>query len=275
MKKSQNTIRTNTTAYKTLHFITGKIIPPVIAVAVFIAFWQYLSGSELMPSFMMPSPSKVIKAFINDWPVLLEHAATTLREAFIGLGIGIVLSFIVSILMDACRPLYNALYPVIVVTQTIPSIAIAPLLTLWLGYGITPKIVLVVITTFFPIAVGLLDGFKAADPDALKLLKSMGAGPVKRFIHIKLPYSLGYFFSGLKISVAYSIVGAVISEWLGGSSGLGVFMTRVRKSFAYDRMFSVIIFISGISLLLMLAVIIIKWLVMPWERRSKSVTGNK
>lgn len=275
MKKSQNTIRTNTTAYKTLHFITGRIIPPVIAVAVFIAFWQYLSGSELMPSFMMPSPSKVIKAFINDWPVLLEHAATTLREAFIGLGIGIVLSFIVSILMDACRPLYNALYPVIVVTQTIPSIAIAPLLTLWLGYGITPKIVLVVITTFFPIAVGLLDGFKAADPDALKLLKSMGAGPVKRFIHIKLPYSLGYFFSGLKISVAYSIVGAVISEWLGGSSGLGVFMTRVRKSFAYDRMFSVIIFISGISLLLMLAVIIIKWLVMPWERRSKSVIGNK
>lgn len=275
MKKSQNTIRTNTTAYKTLHFITGKIIPPVIAIAVFITFWQYLSGSELMPSFMMPSPAKVIKAFINDWPVLLEHAATTLREAFIGLSIGIVLSFIVSILMDACRPLYNALYPVIVVTQTFPSIAIAPLLTLWLGYGITPKIVLVVITTFFPIAVGLLDGFKAADPDALKLLKSMGAGPVKRFIHIKLPYSLGYFFSGLKISVAYSIVGAVISEWLGGSSGLGVFMTRVRKSFAYDRMFSVIIFISGISLLLMLAVIIIKWLVMPWERRSKSVTGNK
>ena len=275
MKKSQNTIRTNTTAYKTLRFITGKIIPLVIAIAVFVTFWQYLSGSELMPSFMMPSPSKVIKAFINDWPILLEHAATTLREAFIGLGIGIVLSFIVSILMDACRPLYNALYPVIVVTQTIPSIAIAPLLTLWLGYGITPKIVLVVITTFFPIAVGLLDGFKAADPDALKLLKSMGAGPVKRFIHIKLPYSLGYFFSGLKISVAYSIVGAVISEWLGGSSGLGVFMTRVRKSFAYDRMFSVIIFISDISLLLMLAVIIIKWLIMPWERRSKSVTGNK
>lgn len=149
MKKSQNTIRTNTTAYKTLHFITGKIIPPVIAIAVFITFWQYLSGSELMPSFMMPSPAKVIKAFINDWPVLLEHAATTLSEAFIGLSIGIVLSFIVSILMDACRPLYNALYPVIVVTQTIPSIAIAPLLTLWLGYGITPKIVLVVITTFF------------------------------------------------------------------------------------------------------------------------------
>ena len=113
-----------------------------------------------------------------------------------------------------------------------------------------------------------------SDPDAIKLLKSMGAGPVKRFVHIKLPYSMGYFFSGLKISVTYSIVGAVISEWLGGTSGLGVFMTRVRKSFAYDRMFAVILFISAISLLLLLAVNIIRWLVMPWERRSKSTTGT-
>lgn len=274
MKKSQNTI-SKTTAHRIIHIITGKIIPPLIAIAAFIGFWQYLSGSDFMPSFMMPSPAKVLQAFANDWHTLLEHAATTLQEAFTGLLIGIVLSFIISVIMDACKPIYNALYPVIIVTQTIPSIAIAPLLTLWLGYGTTPKIVLIVITTFFPIAVGLLDGFKAADPDALKLLKSMGAGPVKRFIHIKLPYSLGYFFSGLKISVAYSIVGAVISEWLGGTSGLGVFMTRVRKSFAYDRMFSVIIFISGVSLLLMLAVIILKWLVMPWERRSRSVTGTK
>lgn len=274
MKKSQN-ITCKTTAHKVIRIITGKVIPPVIAVALFVGLWQYLSGSDLMPSFMMPSPAKVLKAFADDWNILLEHAATTLKEAFTGLFIGIALSFVISIIMDACRPVYNALYPVLIVTQTIPSIAIAPLLTLWLGYGTTPKIVLIVITTFFPIAVGLLDGFKAADTDALRLLKSMGAGPVKRFIHIKLPYSLGYFFSGLKISVAYAVVGAVISEWLGGTSGLGVFMTRVRKSFAYDRMFSVIIFISGVSLLLMLAVIILKWLIMPWERRSKSVTGTK
>lgn len=261
MKKLQST--TNNT-------IT-KIIPPIIAILVIIGFWQLISMSDIMPSFMMPSPGKVFRAFIDDQAILWEHAATTLKEAFLGLLVGVALSFVISIAMDSLKPMYNALYPIIVITQTIPSIAIAPLLTLWLGYGDVPKIVLVAITTFFPVTVGLLDGFRSADPDALNLMKAMGAGPVKRFIHIKLPYSMGYFFSGLKISAAYAIVGAVISEWLGGTKGLGVFMTRVRKSFAYDRLFSVIIFISAISLLLMLIVILLKWLIMPWERKRKCV----
>lgn len=249
--------------------VIAKILPPLIAATLIIGLWEYLSYSGVMPSFMMPSPDKVWKAFVEDRYLLLEHAATTLKEASIGLLLGIILSFIIAVLMDAFKPLYNALYPILVITQTIPSIAIAPLLLLWLGYGITPKIVLIVITTFFPITVGLLDGFKSADEDALNLLRTMGAGSVKRFIHIKFPSSLGYFFSGLKISVTYAIVGAVISEWLGGTSGLGVFMTRVRKSFAYDRMFAIILFISVISLLLLLLVTIIKWLVMPWERKEK------
>lgn len=222
-----------------------------------------------MPSFMMPSPGKVWHAFVSDWDILLLHARTTLWEAFLGLGIGILVSVLVSIFMDSFKTVHHALYPILIVTQTIPSVALAPLLLLWFGYGTTPKIILIAITTFFPIAIGLLDGYQSADPDALSLLKSMGAGPVKRFVHIKLPYSLGYFFSGLKISVTYSIVGAVISEWLGGQSGLGVFMTRVRKSFAYDRMFSVILFISALSLLLILLVNLLKWWMMPWERKNK------
>ncbi len=248
----------------------NKILPPIIAMGSLLFLWYYLSGSDVMPSFMMPSPAKVWNAFVNDFDILVFHAKTTLTEAFLGLFIGILLSVFMSILMDAFQPMYNAFYPIVVVSQTIPSIAIAPLLLLWFGYGLLPKIVLIVITTFFPITIGLLDGFKSADPDAINLLKSMGAGPIKRFLHIKLPYSLGYFFSGLKISVTYSIVGAVISEWLGGTSGLGVFMTRVRKSFAYDRMFSVILFISAISLLLLLSVTILRWLIMPWERKSKN-----
>ncbi|MCM1308296.1 MAG: ABC transporter permease [Butyrivibrio sp.] len=274
MKKSQSTTGKNKTA-KLAAAAAGRVLPPVIAIAAILLFWSFLSGSELMPSYMMPSPVSVCRAFANDWSTLWSHAAATLGEAGVGLAIGIAAGFVISVLMDAWKPLYNALYPIVIVSQTVPSIAIAPLLTLWLGFGTTPKIVLIVITTFFPITVGLLDGFGAADPDAQRLLRAMGAGPVKRFIHIKLPYSLGYFFSGLKISVAYSIVGAVISEWLGGTRGLGVFMTRLRKSFAYDRMFSLIIFISAVSLLLMLAVIILKWLVMPWERRSKSASPKR
>lgn len=223
---------------------------------------------------MMPSPEKVIKAFISDRDILWENAKTTLTEAGVGLLIGISVAFVMALIMDSCNILYNALYPVLIVTQTVPTIAIAPLLTLWMGFDMKPKIVLIVLTTFFPIAIALLDGFKSADKDTINLLKSMGAGAVKRFIHIKLPCSLGHFFSGLKISVAYAIVAAVISEWLGGSSGLGVYMTRVRKSFAYDRLFALIIYISALSLILMLTVTILKWLIMPWERNMRKNEKN-
>ena len=131
-----------------------------------------------------------------------------------------------------------------------------------------PKIAIVVLTTFFTITVGLLDGYKSADRDAISLLKSMGAGNLKIFRYIYLPSSLSHFFAGIKISAAYSVVGAVIAEWLGGFEGLGVYMTRVRKAYQFDKMFAVIILIIIISLFLMLAVTLIRKAVMPWERKG-------
>ena len=143
---------------------------------------------------------------------------------------------------------------------------IAPLLVLWMGYDMAPKIALVVIVCFFPMAVGLLDGFRSADQDTVNLLRSMGASKGQIFRMVKLPSSLGRFFSSLRVSVSYSIVGAVIAEWLGGNSGLGVYMTRVRKSYAFDKMFAVIVLISLISLLLMWLVSMIQRLCMPYEK---------
>ena len=151
-----------------------------------------------------------------------------------------------------------------VITQTIPTIAIAPLLVLWMGFGMEPKITLVVLTTFFPIAVGLLDGYKSVDKDEVNLLRSMGAGKFKIFKYVKLPNALPHFFSGLKTSASYAIVGAVISEWLGGFEGLGVYMTSVKKAYAFDRMFAVIIVIDAISLLLLKLVNFLRKMVMPW-----------
>ena len=130
----------------------------------------------------------------------------------------------------------------------------------------TPKIILIVITTFFPIAIGLLSGFKSADPDAVNLLRAMGATRWQIFRYIKFPGAMGQFFSGLRISASYAVVGAVISEWLGGFGGLGVYMTRVKKAFAFDKMFAVIFLISVISLVLMKAVDILHRLSMPWEQ---------
>ena len=147
-----------------------------------------------------------------------------------------------------------------------PTVAIAPLLVLWFGYEMLPKVILIVIVTFFPITIGLLEGFRSADKDMMNLLRSMGAGRLQIFRYIKMPGAMGRFYASLRISASYSVVGAVISEWLGGFSGLGVYMTRVKKAFAFDKMFAVIFLISIISLLLMKLVDILQKKSMPWER---------
>jgi len=215
---------------------------------------------------MLPSPVSVVKAFFSDFGLLMNNAGTTLAEAFFGLGIAVALAFILAFLMDRFSFLYHSLYPILVISQTIPAVAVAPLLVLWMGYGISPKIALVVVVCFFPLAVGLLDGYKAADRDMLNLMRAMGATKFQIFHYLKLPSSLGRFFSGLRIAVSYSVVGAVIAEWLGGYSGLGVYMTHVKKSFAFDKMFAVIFLISILSLVLMRLVTLAEKIIMPYNK---------
>jgi ABC-type nitrate/sulfonate/bicarbonate transport system permease component len=259
---------------KKLPNIISKLLPVGVFVLL-IVLWGVICDSGMVPEYMLPSPGKVLKAFHTDFPLLCEHAKVTLQEAFVGMLIGIVLAFVVAILMDAFPILYEACYPIIVVTQTIPTIAIAPLLVLWMGYDMAPKVTLVVITSFFPITVGLLEGFKAADPDMLNLLRSMGANRVQIFWHVKLFGAATSFFSGLKISAAYAVVSAVISEWLGGFLGLGVYMVRVKKSYSFDKMFAVIFLICIISLLLMKGVEGLQKLCMPWERQKNRRIRDK
>ena len=231
-----------------------------------LVVWQLVCSMELVDSFMLPSPIQVIQAFVKEFPVLIEHSAVTLTEAFLGLGLGIVLGFLMAVLMDQFEVIYKAFYPIVVLTQTIPTVAIAPLLVLWFGYEMTPKVILIVITTFFPIAVGLLNGFRSTDSDSINLLRAMGAGRWQIFRYIKLPGAMSQFFAGLRISASYAVVGAVISEWLGGFSGLGVYMTRVKQAFSFDKMFAVIFLISIISLVLMKGVDYLQKICMPWEK---------
>ena len=253
---------------KRLQSITSKL-PAAAALCLLILLWQFLYQSGAVPAYMLPSPIQVVKALFTDLPTILRHAVVTLQEAFYGLCIGVVLAFVMATLMDHFRILNKALYPIMIITQTIPTIAIAPLLVLWMGFYMAPKITLVVITTFFPITVGLLDGYKSVDKDSIDLMRAMGASKVQIFFHVKLPAALPQFFSGLKISASYAVVGAVISEWLGGFEGLGVYMTRVSKAYAFDKMFAVIIYIVIISLLLMFTVNLIKTISLPWLRVEK------
>jgi len=238
----------------------------VAVILLLLCIWQIVSANELIPKYMLPSPYEVVLALKNDFPLLMSHAKVTVMEAFIGLFFGVVLGVLIAVIMDMCDFLYKALYPLLIITQTIPTIAIAPLLVLWLGYEMLPKIVLIIIITFFPVAVGMFDGLKTADVDEMKLMKVMGASQLKIFRYIKLPEAMSHFFAGLRVSVAYAVVGAVISEWLGGYIGLGVYMTRVKKSYDFDKMFAVIFLITALSLVLMALVGVLQKICMPWER---------
>lgn len=241
-------------------------LPPLAAFCIVLTLWWAVCAAGLLPPYMLPSPGAVLQALVSDFPNLMHHASISLQEAVYGLLAGVALAFVIASAMDRFEVLEKALYPLMVVTQTIPTIAVAPLLVLWMGFGMAPKITLVVITTFFPIAVGLLEGFKGVDPDAVSLMRSMKADRLQIFRHLKLPSALPHFFSGLRISASYAVVGAVISEWLGGFEGLGVYMTRVKKAYAFDKMFAVIIVIIVVSLLLMAAVDLLRKLSMPWNR---------
>ena len=245
---------------------TTNYIWSISAIAVILILWQTVCSVGLVDEFLLPSPVQVVKAFVEEFPLLMEHSFVTLAEALFGLILGILLGFFVAVFMDQFEPLYKACYPLMILSQTIPTVAIAPLLVLWFGYEMAPKVILIVITTFFPIAVGLLNGFKSADRDSINLLRAMGAGRWQIFKIVKLPGALSQFFAGLRISASYAVVGAVISEWLGGFSGRGVYMTRVKKAFAFDKMFAVILLISLISLLLMKGVDLLQKKCMPWEK---------
>lgn len=250
---------------KKLQSTTSKLWAAAALFAILI-IWQLVSAAGMVPNFMLPSPVQVVKAFISEFPLLMENSGVTLLEAAAGLLCGVAFGFFMAVLMDRFEKLYKAFYPLIVITQTVPTVAIAPLLVLWFGYEMLPKVILIVIVTFFPITIGLLEGFRSADKDMMNLLKSMGAGNFQIFRYIKMPGAMGRFFASLRISASYSVVGAVISEWLGGFSGLGVYMIRVKKAFAFDKMFAVIFLISIISLLLMKLVDILQKKCMPWEK---------
>jgi ABC-type nitrate/sulfonate/bicarbonate transport system permease component len=234
-----------------------------VFMAALVLLWQAACMAALVPAYMLPSPLGVLAAFAGDFSLLMHHLGYTLFEAAAGLLLSILGAFVLALIMDANAFLKTTVSPVLLLTQTMPTIALAPLLVLWMGYGAAPKIALIFLTCFFPLTIGLLGGFAQADGDAIRLLQSMGARAGQIYRYIKIPQAVPAFFSGLRISSSYAIIGAVISEWLGGNAGLGVYMTRVRKSYSFDKMFAVILLVAILSLCLMKLVRVVEKRICP------------
>ena len=249
--------------------LAGQVVGRYGLVIGLVVLWQVVIGLGVIPDYLLPSPKQIVVAFFDDIALLAHHAKYTLLTAFLGTIIGLLLAFVLSILMDMSRAFREMIYPILLLNQTIPTIAIAPLLVIWLGYGILPKVVLVVLSVFFPMTIALLDGYRSVTKEMLNLFDSLKATPYQCYRHLKVPSAMGYFFTGLKVALSYALISAVVAEWLGGYHGLGVYMTRVRKSYELDNMFAVILLISVLTLLLIGMVKLIERRVLRYQSLGK------
>ena len=247
--------------------IENKFIPIVFQLII-LFIWQISIDRFEVPQYILPSPKDIISTLTNIVPSITKHIYATLYEALIGFIISILVALILAILMDNVKLIKKCIYPILVVSQTIPIIALAPLFVIWFGFGILPKIIVVVLVCFFPIVISLIDGLESVDTDMVNLLKTMGASKFQIFILVKLPASTVNFFSGLRIAATYSIMGAVIGEWLGGDRGLGVYMIRAKNSYALDKVFAVIIIIVILSMSLFGLLYLLQYLLTPWSRNK-------
>ena len=250
---------------KKLGNIKNKLIPITFFILlIFLA--QILITKFSIPKYILPSPIDVIKVLIKDRVLLLEHTKTTVLEAFIGFIIAIILGVVLGGLLGYFKLLKDILYPIILISQMVPLIAIAPLVLIWFGFGIMPKIIIVVIVCLFPCILSFLDGLDNIDDELINLMKTMKANELQIFFKLKLPSSLQSLLSGLKISATYSIMGAVIGEWLGAESGLGIYMTRAISSFKTDALFADILIIIVLSLVVFKIVEFSEKALMPWRK---------
>lgn len=249
----------------------GNKIAPIVFILILLIIWEFIVNVGGIEKYILPAPTDVIKVLIKDFRTMIPHISATLYEGMVGFLIAIVLSIILAVIMDMVPLIKRSLYPVLVISQTIPTVALAPLFIIWFGFGALPKIIVVVIVCFFPIVISIVDGLEGVDKDLINHFKLMGASKLNVFLHLKLPYGMINFFSGMRIAATYSIMGAVIGEWLGGDKGLGVYMTRARSAYALDKMFASIVIIVVISMGIFLLVSLMEKLFTPWNNKKLSM----
>lgn len=235
----------------------------VLAVAL-LALWQLAVQAEHISSQVLPAPIDVVQVLFANGSIIYDNTVQTMLETVLGILAATLLGLILAVLLDISSWVRRAIYPLLVISQTIPIIALAPLLLIWFGYGIGPKIVVVTLYCFFPIAVACADGLAGAEPELLKLLKSMRASRWQMLWLVRLPGAMPSFFSGLRIAATYSVTGAIFGEYVGAEKGLGIFMQREANSFATVQVFAAILVTALLSLLLFGLVSVIERLALPW-----------
>ena len=245
---------------------------PVIVLALLLVLWEVLVVKLEIKSYVLPAPSKVLSMLWTDRDKLLHHSQVTVLEALYGMGISLVAAVLLGIIMDASEGIRASLYPVLVVTQTIPMIVLSPILILYLGLGPTPRILTVVLMCFFPVVVSFVDGMQKIEPAYVNLVRSYGGSWLQVYTQVKIPYALPALFSGLKVAATYSVSGAVVGEWVASSEGIGYYLIKAKKGYALDKMFACVLIIIVLSLLMNGLIRLLQWLCLPYTHKKRGGT---
>jgi len=242
-----------------------RFLPAALLLGALVVGWELWVAIRRTEPFVLPAPSRVWRAFLDNRHLLGEHTITTMYEAVLGLGAGAGAGVALAVLIASVPIARQVLYPIVVASQTVPMIVLAPLLVLWFGFGLTPKIVVVALITFFPVAISTAGGLMGADREFVDLFRSMGASRRNVLRHVLIPHAIPSFFDGLRIATAYAVAGAVIAEWTGAEKGLGIFISRSQASFRVDQIFVAIAIVALLSTVLFLAVGGLARLASPWR----------
>ena len=246
-----------------------RIVPPLVVAAVVIGGWQLYVSVTNINEILLPAPGRVASAFWSDKSVLASDAWVTIKEIVYGYLLAVALGVGLAILVHSSRLAERALYPWLVVSQMVPIPAVAPIFVLWTGFDIRPKLIVVALVCFFPIAVNTIDGLRAVEPELLDLLRTLGASRLQRFRMARIPAALPFVFSGLKVSAAFSVLGAVFGEWVGANSGLGYEILILNNQSATADMFAVIVLLSVVGIAMFALVATAERLALPWYHDAR------
>jgi ABC-type nitrate/sulfonate/bicarbonate transport system permease component len=253
--------------------LTRVVVPLAFAVVV-LAGWQLYASTGSVAESSLPEPTKVAGAWWHIRSLLLSNGWTTLQEVLLGFLAGAVVGIFFAVLVGTSRIVSLALYPWLVVSQTVPIVAVAPIIVIWTGFDIRPKVIVVALVTFFPVTVNMTDGLRSVEPELLSLLRTLGAGRWKRFRSAQLPASLPFLFSGLKVAAVFCTVGAVFAEWVGSSSGLGYLILTYNQQAATANMFATIVTLSFIGLTMFALVCAVERLALPWYHEARRLEAG-
>ena len=243
-----------------------KNLPSIILIVFLVGMWQIIS-LEINAPYILPSPTQILaKLWMLREPLFLVHLPATMGVTGLGLVISIVFGLGLAIIMDMNEKIENALYPIIIASQTIPTTAIAPLFVLWFGYSIWGKVLVTILITFFPITISVYDGFKSTKREMEELLITYGASKKDIFVKLKIPTAMPHFFSAIKMAVPLSIIGAAIAEWLGAQSGLGYFSKRMMSQLDGAGVFAPIVLLSVAAMIVVAIINILEKKIINWRK---------